>query len=82
MAATTNLSQKRPTSLPQNFLTGCFLKEHIETQNLDKARALEALVAMVALYIGSQLYDQAIYIQASSYNSCRSLSDFKPFQSC
>ena len=33
------------------FLTGCFLKEHIETQNLGKARALEALVAVVALLI-------------------------------
>ena len=38
-----NLSQARPTILPQIFLTG------FETQNLDKAQALRALVAMAAL---------------------------------
>ena len=31
------------------FLTGCFLYEHIETQNLGKAQALGALPAMAPL---------------------------------
>ena len=39
----------RPNILPQIFLTGCFLSEHIETTNSGKARALEALVAVAPL---------------------------------
>ena len=33
------------------FLTGCFLLERIETQNLGKAQALGALPAVAALLI-------------------------------
>ena len=35
--ATANLSQARTNILRQNFMTGCFLYERIETQNLGKA---------------------------------------------
>ena len=46
---TPNLSQARSNILPQNFLTGCFLKESIETQNLGKDQTLPALPAVTAL---------------------------------
>ena len=48
-AATANSSQTRPNILPQIFLTGCFFCERIETQNLGKAQALEALPAVAPL---------------------------------
>ena len=47
--ATANLSQARSNILPQNFLTGCFLQERIETQNLGKNQTLPALPAVAAL---------------------------------
>ena len=47
--ATANLSQARPNILPI-FLTVCFSKESIETQNLVKAQALGALPAVAALW--------------------------------
>ena len=47
--ATANLSQARPNILPQNFLTGCFLYERIETQNLGKDQTLPAFPAVAAL---------------------------------
>ena len=48
--ATVNLSQARSNILPKKFLTGCFLKERIETQNLGKDQTLPALPAAAALY--------------------------------
>ena len=47
-----NLSQARPNILSQLFLIGCFLQEHIETQNLGKAQALGALPAVATLRNG------------------------------
>ena len=47
--ATANLSQARPNILTQIFLTGCFLQERIETQNLGKAQAFGALPAVAVL---------------------------------
>ena len=48
-AATANLSQARSYIIPKNLLTGCFLKEGIETQNLGKDQTLPALPAVGAL---------------------------------
>ena len=48
-AATVNFSQTRPNILPQFFLTGCFLQDRIETQNLGKAQDLGAFSAVAAL---------------------------------
>ena len=48
-AAKANLSQARSNILHQNVLTGCFLQERIETQNLGKDQTLPALPAMAAL---------------------------------
>ena len=48
-----NLSQARFKILPQIFLTGCFLKERIETQNLGKDQFLAALTAVAALLLPS-----------------------------
>ena len=48
-SATANLSQARSNILPQIFLTGCFLYERIETQNLGKDQSLAALAAVAGL---------------------------------
>ena len=49
--ATAKLNQARSNILPQIFLTGCFLQERIETQNLGKDQALPAFPAVAALLI-------------------------------
>ena len=41
-----NLSQARSNILPKNVLTGCFLQEHIETQNLAKDQTLPAVAVL------------------------------------
>ena len=51
-AATTNLNQAKSNILPQNFLTGCFLSERIETQNLGKDQTFPTFPA-VALQVKS-----------------------------
>ena len=49
-AATGNLSQARSNIILQIFLTGCFLYERIETQNLGKEQTLSAFLAVAALF--------------------------------
>ena len=62
--ATANLSQARPNILTQIFLTGCFLQERIETQNLGKAQALWALPTVAPL---NQMHQHIFTIQDSSF---------------
>ena len=50
-AATVNLSQARPNTLRQIFLTSCFLWEPIETQNLSKSQVLGALGGVAAMHL-------------------------------
>ena len=48
--ATANLSQARSNILSQKFLTGCFLWESMETQNLGTDHTLPSLPAVAALH--------------------------------
>ena len=49
-SATGNLIQARSIIILQIFLTGCFLYERIETQNLGKEQTLSAFLAVAALF--------------------------------
>ena len=50
-AATANLNQAKSNILSQIFLTGCFLSERIETQNLGKDQTLSALAGLAVLHM-------------------------------
>ena len=70
-----NLSQARSNILPQNFLTGCFLIERIETQNLGKDQTFPAFPAVAALR-----FLQIFLVAFSEYMNFTDLDYCKKYQ--